>query len=110
MICTDTLERGRNHEIQLIGEIYRILQNGGMGIFDFHNFRPRFKGSVRPINYYTEKEIKKLLKGLNINDFKIYPFGYFPTRFAPSELAYLLLDRIFKFFVPPIRYLVVIKK
>jgi len=110
VICTDTLERGKNHEIQLLREMYRILKKGGTGIFDFHNLRPLAKKYNPHIVFYTKEEIKKLFEGLNINNFKIYPFGYFPTRFALNEFIYSLLDRIFKYFLPPIRYIAVIEK
>jgi ubiquinone/menaquinone biosynthesis C-methylase UbiE len=110
VICTDTLERGKNHEIRLLKEIYRILKKGGVGIFDFHNLRPLAKKYNPYITFYTKEEIKKLLKELNINNFKIYSFGYFPTRLAPNEFIYFLLDRIFQYFIPPIRYIVVMEK
>ena len=110
VICTDTLERGKNHEIQLLREIYRILKKDGIGIFDFHNLRPLAKKYNPYIAFYKKKDIKNFLKELGMNNFKIYPFGYFPTSLVPNEFIYSVLDKIFKFFVPPIRYIVVMKK
>lgn len=110
IICTDTLERGKNHELQLLKEMYRILKKGGRRIFDFHNLRPLAKKYNPHITFYTKEEIKKLFKELNINNSKIYPFGYFPTSLAPNEFIFSLLDKIFKFFLPPIRYIAVIEK
>jgi ubiquinone/menaquinone biosynthesis C-methylase UbiE len=109
IICTDTLERGRNHEIKLIKEIYRILKEGGIGILDFHNLRPLAKTFNPKITFYSKREIEVFLMKLNIKNFEIYPFGYFPTSLALSESMYLFLDK-FLFFLPPIRYIVVIKK
>jgi len=109
VICIDTLERGKNHEIKLIEEIYRILKEDGVGILDFHNLRPLAKIFNPKITFYSKKEIEVLLRKLNIKKFEIYPFGYFPTSLALSERIYLFLDK-FLFFFPPIRYIVVIRK
>jgi len=111
VICTDTLERGKNHEIQALKEIYRILKNGGHAIVDFHNKRKLLDRIRNPyIKTYTKKEIKNLLKeALDIDDFKIYPVGHFPTSFIQNETVYKILDKIF-FFLPPIRFIVELKK
>lgn len=109
VICTDTLERGKSHEIQLLKEMYRILKKGGRGIFDFHNLKPLAKKYNPHITFYRKKDIENLLKELNIKNFKIYPFGYLSTSLSLNEFIYSILDKIL-FFLPPIRYLVVIEK
>ncbi|MCD6317840.1 class I SAM-dependent methyltransferase, partial [Candidatus Aerophobetes bacterium] len=109
VICTDTLERGKGHEIQLLKEIWRILKKGGRAIFDFHNLRILAKRRNPYITFYQKKDVQELLGELKINNFKIYPFGHFPTTLAPTESIYFILDKIL-FFLPPIRYIVVVEK
>ncbi|MFA5743033.1 MAG: methyltransferase domain-containing protein [Candidatus Paceibacterota bacterium] len=108
-ICTDTLIRGRNHEKELLKEIYRALKKGGMGIVDFHNDRP-FASKRNPyISFYGKEKIKEMLGELGMNNFEIYSCGHFPTSLAPSEFIYKIMDRVFSF-LPPTRYIAVIQK
>jgi len=109
-ICTDTLIRGKKHEVMLLSEIYRILKNGGKAVVDFHN--PRFfrRRSRNSISFYTPEMIKKILLESRIFRYSIHPFGFVPGRFVPYEYLYLGLDRLFKLFISPTRYIVVINK
>lgn len=108
VVCTDTLLRGRAHELMLLTEIKRILKNGGRAIVDFHNQRPFYRD--RFIRLYNRKEIASLLLDSDIKQYEIYPFGYVPSVFVPSEFFYSAMNRIFSFFVPCQRYIVVFSK
>lgn len=109
-ICTDTLIRGKRHEIMLLTEIYRILKTGGKAVVDFHNARFYRRKSRKSISFYTPEMIKQIFLEARIFRYSMYPLGFIPIRFVPNEDLYSGLDRLFKLFVSPMRYIVVITK
>lgn len=108
VICTDTLIRGKEHEIMLLKEIKRILKNGGRAIVDFHN--RRLFDRTRSISLYNQKEIAALMIEANIEKYEIYPIGYVPATLVPRESLYSTMDWLFSFFVPCQRYIAVFTK
>lgn len=108
VICTDTLERGWNHEMKLLAEIIRILKEGGKAVVDFHNQR-RF-GKNRSLCEYAEASIKQLFSVVGIKRYAIYPFGYVPSRFVLKETFYPILNGFAKLFFPCQRYIIVFTK
>lgn len=108
VVCTDTLLRGRGHDLMLLTEIKRILKNGGRAIVDFHNPKPFYRDP--DICQYNRKEIASLLLEADIRQYETYPFGYVPSLLVPSEFFYSAMNRIFSFFVPCQRYIVVFTK
>jgi SAM-dependent methyltransferase len=105
VICTDTLERGWNHEVKLLKEIMRIMKIGGKAIVDFHNLRWFKKNKI--ICAYKPDSIKKLLYDVGIKNYTLYPFSYVPTTLVCKESVYPYLDNLFRFLFPPIRHVVV---
>lgn len=108
LICTDTLERGWNHEVQLLKEILRILKIGGKAVVDFHNLK-WFRRN-RNICEYKISKVKQILSEAGISEYSIYPFGYAPSMSVPTESLYTILDNVFKLFFPCIRHIVVFTK
>lgn len=108
VVCTDTLLRGRGHELMLLTEIKRILKNGGRAVVDFHN--PKLFYRDPDICQYNRKEIASLLLEADIKQYEAYPFGYVPSVFVPTELFYSAMNRIFSFIAPCQRYIVVFTK
>lgn len=107
VLCTDTMIRGRNHEIKLLNEINRILKKSGTAIIDFHN-RRLFRDAS--ICLYNRREIKSLMKETGITQFRVYPFGYVPSMLVPAEFCYPVMNGTLRFFLPCQRYILVFTK
>lgn len=81
LICTDTLVRGRRHELLLLNSLYRALSDGGHALVDFHNWwhNPLRRLGVMPQNFganksYTRKTAEKILSAAGIGKWEYYPF------------------------------------
>jgi len=107
MICIDVLERGFSHEQRVLKEIIRCLKPNGKFVADFHN--KRWIQNKR-IFEYNKKIFRELLKGISAANVKFIPLGYVPTRIVPYERAYDVLNRFFKLFFSPSRYVILGEK
>lgn len=108
VICVDTLARGRQHEINLLREIQRVLKAGGKAFVDFHN-KKGFSGNPE-ICEYTRAEVEEMLIQSGVKEFSMHPFGYVPLRLVKCRSSYPFLDTLFRAFAPCKRHLVVITK
>lgn len=110
VVCTDTLERGWNHEVNLLKEIYRILKVGGKAFVDFHNLK-RFRKKNRAICEYREESVHRLLTESGITQYSIQPFGYVPLKLIPAKFLYKPMNILFKIMrFPSQRHIVVFTK
>jgi SAM-dependent methyltransferase len=107
-VCTDTLIRGRDHEVRLLREILRVLKPRGKAFVDFHNLKWYAKN--RHLCAYNRGSVRQLLSEANIIQYSIHPFGFVPTRMVFKESLYPILDDLFKFLSPPKRHIVVFTK
>jgi SAM-dependent methyltransferase len=111
VVCTDTLERGPEHEKWLLNEIIRIMKPGGVATIDFHN--DRFGRAVKrskDVVFYDLARFEDLLRDVGFSQYAVMPIGYVPTRCVPHEGTYHSLDRVFRLFAPPSRYLLTLYK
>ena len=108
-ICTDTLIRGRTHEVKLLREITRILKPGGKAVVDFHN--RRLGSSSNAISLaYSLGEVKSILHEAGIGKHEIFPFAHIPLRFVPTERLYGLMDVFARIFLDGARHMVLFTK
>lgn len=111
VICTDTLERGAEHEKSLLMEIKRIMKPAGIALVDFHNLR--FDMIIRKskdVIFYELKDLMAILNSVKFDIEKITPLGYVPSKIVPNEMLYRPFDYCFSAVVKPSRYLLMLKK
>jgi len=110
-ICTDTLIRGKRHDLKLISEICRVLKDGGRAAIDFHN--PKVIGGNKDICFYNVNSIRELLSSVGVKQYSIYPVGFIPGMILPVELrksTYRVLNKLCSLFLPAKRHIVVFTK
>lgn len=111
VVCTDTLIRGVEHERALLAEICRILKPGGRAVLDFQHLRfQRFQKRSPLAKCYKLDDFLRLVVESGFAVERVQGIGYVPTRAVPWEWAYGLLDKLFKLFVSPSRYLLVLTR
>lgn len=110
-ICTDTLIRGVEHERALLAEIHRVLKPDGRAVVDFqhHRFKRIQKRSPLAKCYELDDFLRLVMESGFVVE-RVQGIGYVPTRAVPWEWAYVLLDKLFKLFVSPSRYLLVLTR
>jgi hypothetical protein len=81
IICTDTLIRGRLHEILLLNSLHNALSDGGQALVDFHNWwhNPLRRLGLMSQNFghnmsYTRKTAEKIVLVAGISKWKYFPF------------------------------------
>ncbi len=107
MICIDTLERGLSHELRLLTEILRCLKSSGRFVADFHNRRLVRNNRIIECDKET---FRKILLQVGLINYSLGPIGYVPAEIILFEKTYDILDRIFKLFFSPSRYMVLGEK
>ena len=77
IICTDTLIKGRQHEISLLHSLCSALSDGGQALVDFHNWwhNPLRRLGLMSQNFghnisYTRKVAEKILLDAGISKWK----------------------------------------
>ena len=107
-ICTDTLIRGRTHEVKLLRELVRIIKPGGKAVVDFHNRRR--SSSSKAICLYSREEVESILHEAGISKYEVFSFAYVPLRFVPTEKLYGLMDVFARIFLDGARHMVLFTK
>jgi ubiquinone/menaquinone biosynthesis C-methylase UbiE/uncharacterized protein YbaR (Trm112 family) len=80
VLCMDTLIRGPYHDKELLSNLLYITKAGGYIYCDFHNpwHNPANiilkRGFSSQNQSYSLRELKMLLKRLNVDHYKIFPF------------------------------------
>lgn len=108
-ICTDTLIRGAEHERALLAEIRRVLKLEGRAVVDFQLCRFKRIQKRSPLaKCYALNDFLRLVEESGFVVEQVQGIGFVPTRAVPWECAYAFLDKLFKLFVSPSRYLLVL--
>lgn len=106
----DVLEKGHEHDSQLIEQISQKLVTNGKYIIDFHS-KERTKITKAPLSdRYSKQELIDLLKSHNLSINHIIGMGYLPTVKNFSRELYSICNNFCKLFFPPARWLVIGQK
>jgi SAM-dependent methyltransferase len=105
LICTETLVRGRQHELLLLNSLRRALSDSGKALVDFHNWwhNPLRRLGLMPQNFgsnksYTRKTAEKILLDAGITSWNYYSYhqeisqeknSVFRQIIPPTRLMYL---------------------
>jgi ubiquinone/menaquinone biosynthesis C-methylase UbiE len=108
LICTDTLIRGRQHEICLLNSLCRALSDGGKALVDFHNWwhNPLRRLGLMPQNFgsnksYTRKTAENILLDAGITEWKYYSYL---QEISPEK------NSVFKQIIPTTRLMYLFEK
>jgi len=111
VICTDTLERGQEHEERLLNQIRKVLKPDGIAIVDFHvNRLLRRLNQSSQVKAYNVSDIEELIYNSGFLIDERMEICHIFSKLVPFEGCYTVLDALFKMLVLGGRLLLVLRK